>query len=393
MKDILIITNYFPPEIGAASNRIQHLAKGLNNKGHNVHVITPMPNYPTGKIFKNYKGKVISKSIENNLNITRLWLFASNSKNSILRFFAMFSYSLSLAIYFLTHQIPNTVIIQSPPILVAFTSLLTLKSKKRTLILNVSDLWPIAGKELGVLKNGLLLKVFEKIEKFNYKNADIILGQSQEIITHINAIAPNKKTIVYRNYPDFKISDINYSKNQSEKITIVYAGLLGVAQGILKLLTSLDYSKIEIHIYGSGFETEAIKQYINKNPSLPITYHGQLDRKLLHETIKNYDITIIPLLKRIYGSVPSKIFEYARLGLPIVYFGGGEGEHIIKKHKLGWVAKAGDYSNLNTIINSIDKTTLTEDRKKEIQKKSINHFSFSKQLDKLISSILTFKKV
>ena len=80
-KDILIITSYFPPEIGAASNRIYHLAEGLEKRGFKVQVITPLPNYPTGKIFDAYKGKFKDSTFKDNITIHRLWIFASNSKN------------------------------------------------------------------------------------------------------------------------------------------------------------------------------------------------------------------------------------------------------------------------------------------------------------------------
>ena len=56
-KDILIITNYFPPEKGAAANRIFDMAKAYKNNGYEVLVVCPLPNYPKGKIFKAYKKK------------------------------------------------------------------------------------------------------------------------------------------------------------------------------------------------------------------------------------------------------------------------------------------------------------------------------------------------
>ncbi len=96
MKDILIITSYFPPEIGAASNRIFHLAEGLQKLNFNVSVTTPLPNYPTGKIFDAYQGKFSQTSIENNITIHRLWIYATVSKNKFLRLIAMLSYSFSL---------------------------------------------------------------------------------------------------------------------------------------------------------------------------------------------------------------------------------------------------------------------------------------------------------
>lgn len=387
MKEVLIITSYFPPETGAASNRMCHLAEGLQKEHVKVSVITPLPNYPTGKIFPKYKGKFKITTIENHITIHRLWLYASNSKNKFLRLLAMFSYSFSLAWFFLWNKIPKMVIVQSPPLLVAFTSMLFLKSKHRNLILNVSDLWPMAGLELGAFKRNLSYRLLEKIERFNYKKATIILGQSEEIIAHIKAMYPHKEIHLYRNYPNFKPPKIENNTESSEKITMVYAGLLGMAQGIYKLCEALDYSKLEFHIYGAGAEQSKIESFIAKHPNLPIFYHGEVSRNELHKELLKYDMTIIPLLNRIYGSVPSKIFEYARLGLPILYFGGGEGEDMVRKFELGWTAKAGDYAALNNQISKIKKEDLNAALKEKIRKTALKAFDFNTQLKKLTNTL------
>ncbi|WP_460220447.1 glycosyltransferase family 4 protein [Psychroserpens sp. MEBiC05023] len=381
-KEVLIITSYFPPEIGAASNRMFQLAKGLQNTGFNVTVLTPLPNYPTGKIFKDYRGKFKHVSSEHNITINRLWIYASNSKNKALRLIAMLSYSFSLIWFFMWNKIPKTVIVQSPPLLVAFTCMLFLNHKSRNLTLNISDLWPIAGLELGAFKKNFSYGLLEKIERYNYKKARLVLGQSEEILAHISSIYPNKQTFLYRNYPDFNPPNISTYTSQ-KPLKIVYAGLLGIAQGIYKLCNELDFYNVELHIYGSGAEQEKIERYILEHPEKSIFFHGRVTREKLHQELMLYDITIIPLLNRIYGSVPSKIFEYARLGLPMVYFGGGEGEHIITKHELGWIANAGDYNDLNRVVSQIKSKHISEDQRRKIQDIAISSFSFKEQLNRL----------
>ncbi|WP_299223615.1 glycosyltransferase family 4 protein [uncultured Psychroserpens sp.] len=380
MKEILVITSYYPPETGAASNRIFHLAEGLHNHDYKISVITPLPNYPTGKIFKGYKGKFKHTSTENGILVNRLWVYASNSKNKILRLLAMLSYSFSLIWFFFWNTIPKTVIIQSPPLLVAFTCTLFLKSSKRKLILNVSDLWPIAGLELGAFKKNFSYKVLEKIERYNYNKADLILGQSEEILTHILSLFPYKNTFLYRNFPDIKPINIEHDTFENKKLNIVYAGLLGVAQGIFKLSQELNYELLDFHIYGSGVEQSKIEALISDSPELSITYHGHVSREELHQSLLQYDLVIIPLLNRIYGSVPSKIFEYGKLGLPMLYFGGGEGETIITSYGLGWVAEAGNYSHLNEVISKIDKSMLSDTMRDKIRETSANVFDFNSQL-------------
>ena len=387
MKDILIITNYFPPETGAASNRIFHLAEGLEKHDFKVSVLTPLPNYPTGSIFEVYKGRFKDTSTKNNMTIHRLWIYASNSKNKLLRLIAMLSYSFSLCWFFLWNNIPKTVIIQSPPLLVAFTSVLFLHSKKRKLILNVSDLWPIAGFELGAFKKNFSYKILEKIESFNYKHANLILGQSHEILDHVKSIYPEKDTFLYRNYPDFITPEVSERAVSKGKLKMVYAGLLGVAQGVYKLCEELNYTHIQFHIYGGGTERDKIQTLISNNSELDIIYHGEVSRDTLHKVLVRYDLTIIPLLNRIYGSVPSKIFEYARLGLPMLYFGGGEGENIIEKYNLGWIAEAGNYDDLNAVISRVRSSDLELKNRERIIKIAIEYFDLGKQLSLLIERV------
>jgi glycosyltransferase involved in cell wall biosynthesis len=111
-----------------------------------------------------------------------------------------------------------------------------------------------------------------------------------------------------------------------------------------------------------------------------------LNRKELHEKLKWFDIAIVPLKTRIYGSVPSKIFEYSSLGFPILYFGGGEGENIVSDNNLGWIAEVGDYQDLNKILDEISKLTKSEleEMKKRIFINSQNNFNLNYQVKNLI---------
>ena len=82
---LLILTQYFPPEIGAPQNRLYELALRLQKNGIDVSVLTAMPNYPQMKIHQNYKGKCYCKETLNELKIHRAWIYVSQSKSIISR--------------------------------------------------------------------------------------------------------------------------------------------------------------------------------------------------------------------------------------------------------------------------------------------------------------------
>ena len=382
-KEILLITNYFPPEKGAAANRMQSIAEGLGKSGYTVKVVCPLPNYPNGKIFENYRGRFAVTENVSYGKITRLWVWASNSTNKSVRLLSMVSFSFSLVLYFIFNKIPKNIFIQYSPVFVGFTAVFLGRLFSKKIILNVSDLWPLAGLEMGILKRGWYYSLLLKMERFCYRNADLIVGQSEEILQHISNFEKEKPTFLYRNIPDFSIPLISEGSS-SEEIKIVYAGLLGMAQGLLQICLQLSFPKnVSFHIYGAGPEAEKIKALQKQN----IFFYGELDRKELHTELQNYDIAFVPLLKRIYGSVPSKIFEYTRLGLPVLYFAGGEGGEIVANESLGWVISVNNFEVLQRYIDTLSENELKRFPKKTIQKNSVLAFDFNRQFEAFTASI------
>ena len=386
-KDILIISNYYPPESGAAPNRIYTLASSLTKYDYNVTVVCPFPNYPFGEIFNTYKGRFQTKNTAQNITVYRLWLLASNSKNKFIRLFSMLSFAVHLFFFLLLKKSPKKVIIQCSPLFVGFFGVLICKLKRKKIILNVSDLWPLAGLEMGMLSKGFYYSVLERIEVFNYNNSNLLLGQSQEILEHFKTKTPLKPTFLYRNFPDFKISPVNESLNH-KPLKIVYAGLLGIAQGILNICKELHLPEnVEFHIYGNGPETDQIIKLIDTKPN--IFYHGSVSREVLHQELKSYHVTLIPLINRIYGSVPSKIFEYTRLGLPIIYFSNGEGAELVKAHSLGYTIDSVDYENLNNVIADLSTSKIQLPQKSKLLKTSEKEFNLDLQFDAFAQKIKT----
>lgn len=389
MEEILIISNYYPPEKGAAANRMEQLALQLQQNNYAVSVVCPLANYPKGKLFPEYRGKFFISETLQHISVKRLWIYPSNSATIFKRIISVLSFTFGLFFYLLFKKTPKKVIVQSPPLLISFISIVVLSLKRKKIILNVSDLWPLAAIELNALKaNSFSHKISLFFEQFIYKKASLILGQSNEILSHVHRLFPEKECYLYRNFPNHTLDNRLLSANENQPIKLFYAGLLGVAQGISEICEqiAIEDLNIEFHVFGEGAEKTQIENYLQSNPSKKIFFHGMLERNDLISKLKSFDIALVPLKKRIYGSVPSKIFEYSSLSIPILYFGGGEGETIVKENNLGWVIPIEDYNSLNETlieISKLEKEQLLKMKTKVLEQAQSN-FNLVLQMEKLI---------
>ena len=363
----------------------------MQQNNYVVSVVCPLGNYPKGELFPEYKGKFYCVETLQQIVVNRLWIYPSNSATIFKRILSVLSFTFCLFFYLLIKKTPKKIIVQSPPLLISFISVAVLSLQRKKIILNVSDLWPLAAIELNALKtNSFSYKISLFFEHFIYKKATLLLGQSNEIISHIHQLFPKKECHLYRNFPNHQVSNCIIKTDENQPIQLFYAGLLGVAQGILEVCEKINLNDLnmEFHIFGEGAEKTQIENYLQSNPSKKIFFHGMLERNELISRLTSFDIALVPLKKRIYGSVPSKIFEYSSLGIPILYFGGGEGESIVKENHLGWVTPVGNYNSLNETLLDISKMQKEQlfEMKKGILEQAQNNFNLAIQTEKLIKN-------
>lgn len=384
---VLIVSFYYEPELGAAPSRITNLAKGLKAMGVDVDILTCLPNYPKGRVFDGYRRRFSMKETIDGIKVYRYWTYATVSKNPFKRVLAMTSYAMTMWSFAFKRKLIKSydrIIVQSPPIMVSASAMLLFKKLYgKKVVLNVSDLWPGSALELGFVREGSLsFKVLSRLERFIYKNAHSVMGQSQEIVEHVEKMFPGKSTFLYRNLQPVENVCLQ-PRERSSRLKIVYAGLFGVAQGVLPLLKSIDFVAlgVEMHLYGGGNQADEILEYI-KDGDKNIWYHGYVSKQEMNEELKKYDLSIIPLAASIHGAVPSKIFDLLPTGVPILFSGDGEGARIVKEWGFGLVSPYGDYKALEKNIKAFKEMPASEYTtfSGNCIKASCDAFSFSKQL-------------
>ena len=166
----------------------------------------------------------------------------------------------------------------------------------RKILVNISDLWPLSAVELGAMcEGGKIYNIFAWIERYIYRNADGIFGQSEEIIRHVNQFPSTKNKFVYRNLQQYAVAA--QLKRKHTPFRIVYAGLLGVAQDIYSIIENIPFKSIgaEFHLYGGGNQAEKIKEYINKHPDCFVYYHGYVKKEQIAKELSKYDAQLFHL--------------------------------------------------------------------------------------------------
>lgn len=389
---VLIVTERYWPEVGAAPSRLANMAEGMTKHGLEVDVLTSLPNYPKGEIFDGYKNCMSKTEVRNGVKLFRYWLYATVSRNPLARILNMFSFAVMIWLFmFRFNKIKSydRVIIQTPTLVVAASAMLLFKKLfRKTCILNVSDIWPLTAVDMGAIKeNSRSYKFLSMLERFLYRNSDGILGQSQEILDHIKGFKNKGQLFLYRNLQHYELSESYKAKNTALKV--VFSGMLGVAQDVAGIVKNIPFKDlgVEFHIFGGGKQLEEIQNWISENPDGNVYAHGFIPKEEISKRLQEMDVSIVPLATRIRGAVPSKIYDTLPQGLPILFCGGGEGADFIGGNNLGLVSDPGDYDALQENIKTFSEMTSEEFEKIrtkcfEISKTQLN---FEKQMKETIS--------
>jgi hypothetical protein len=379
----LVCTSFYTPEKGAAPHRVTTMAETLPG---NVTVITPLPNYPTGRIFKNQLKWIFKKEKVNSVFVIRYWCLPSNSNSSLFRMLSMIATSafafLTMCRHLLLNRDYNLVIVQTPPLTSAFAYVSAARLFQLKVALNVSDLWPSTAVDLGAMKKGSLAwKLFKHFENYIYQHSIAFIGQSQETVDYLNG-KREIPSLLFRNLSPIE-NDLFIPK--TGKIRIIYAGLLGIAQDVLAICKNVDFEALntELHIYGDGNQKNEILKLDKKN----VVYHEPVSKKEIQRLMANYDFSLIPLRTYIFGAFPSKITAAVASAIPVLFLGEGEGAKIVSQLNIGKSLNFDEFESLSRFLISYAENREEEARNfyDSIMEAQLKSFDLAKNNQNLIN--------
>lgn len=367
---ILVVCQYYYPE----PFRITDICEELVKRGHEVTVLTGIPNYPEGEIYQGYGYSKKKEEIKNGVNIKRCFTIP-RKKGIIYRFLNYYSFAISSTINVLLNKIKTkenkefdiVLVNQLSPVMMAYAGIFYKKRYNKKLILYCLDLWPESLVTGGIKRDSLIFKVFHKVSQKIYKNCDQILVTSKMFIEYLSKeFQITKDKIDYLpQYAENLFKPEDCKKKNNDTIDLMFAGNIGKAQSVETIIKAAnecrDIENLRWHIVGDGSELENIKNLVKRLELSSVIFYG---RKQLEEMPSFYsmaDAMLITMEKDpiISMTLPGKIQTYMAAGKPIIGAIDGESSLIIKESCCGYCGESENYKelskNVRKFIDDISK--------------------------------------
>jgi glycosyltransferase involved in cell wall biosynthesis len=360
---VLIVSQYFWPE----NFPINDLARGLRQKGHEITVLTGMPNYPEGRFYPGYKAFPIRKEDYEGIEIVRVPMVPKGSGNAIRMVLYYWSLAISacfLVPVFFRKRVDLVFVYQPSPITIGLPALVLKAMEQTPVWIWVQDLWPETLAGTGMVRSALLLKLTDRLVRFIYSRCDRVLVQSQAFVPRIakkgvprNRIRffPNSAQELYK--PAIVEPDAPERNLMPQGFRALFAGNIGRAQDIPTILLAAEKLKQErdIHwvILGDGPMRSWAEERIRAR-GLEKTVHllGRYPEQAMPRFFSLADALLVTLKKDpVFAiTIPSKIQSYLACGRPIVAALDGEGARVIDESGGGVTVPAGDSDALAEVV-------------------------------------------
>lgn len=376
-KKILFVCQYFYPETFRGNDIAFHLAE----EGHDVHVVTGIPNYPKGKFFPGYGLFKKRHEVINGVRVTRLPLVPRGEDNKImlmLNFFSFFIFGwFWMLFHALWHKYDLVFCQQLSPVMMSSPAVLYKKMRHVPLYTWVLDLWPESLTAAGGINNKYILGFFNLFVKSEYKNSDKILTSSKSFDQSILKYGDYKDKVIY--YPQWSdgasnASGLNFALpeklqelSSNGDFIVMFAGAVGEAHGMecnmQAAFKTKEYKNIKWVIVGDGRRLDWVRSFVKENgiEETVITL-GRFPSETMPLFFEKADVMLVSLtdspLFNMYS--PAKIASYMAAERPIIAALNGEGGDVIRAAECGWNVKAGDSDSLAKLVIALSQTDRQE---------------------------------
>jgi len=385
---ILVICQYFYPE----QFRVNDICFELVKEGHEVTVLTGLPNYPNGIVDEKYKWMKNRNEEINGVKVIRSWLIGrgKGTKRLALNYIS-FAVSAMIKSFFIKKDFDLILVYQLSPVTMALPGILLKKLTKKPLILYCHDLWPESIASAGISSESSIYNILLKVSKWIYKSADYIFTSSKLFEEYFNNTLDVHENIIHLPvYAEEIFEEIHTIEKNDENINLVFAGNVGEMQSVETIIYAANELKkdrsIKIHIIGDGSSRKKCEELANELELNNIIFHGQHPITEMPRFYKLADAFLVTLKahKVISYTLPNKVQSYMATGKPIIGAIDGETQIVIREAQCGLCCPAEEYQELAKNIKQFSQekekhTTYGENARKYYD----NNFSKKKYIEHL----------
>ena len=355
---ILVVSQYFWPE----NFRINDWVDGMVELGHEVTVLTSLPNYPEGILNVDYKNNPEKYTKYKDVEIIRVpqILRGNSSIQLFLNYISFAFFGSTFGVWKLRKKsFDASFVFAVSPILVVIPAIVLKITKKVPILLWVLDLWPDVLKSIGIVKSKYILFMLSKCVAFLYNRCDCIVAQSSMFLEDIKKLVPKHKNIdhipswseqVCLNSNDVEIENIIL--NRKGKFNVFYTGNIGEAQDFETVIETAKQLKtdkdIKWFIIGNGRKAHWLKNQIKIN-NLEDSFYmlGAYPIEKMAVFFKHADVGLLCLKDgTLSKTIPGKLQTYFAYSLPVIGACNGEVNKIVNESNSGLIGNAGDSSQL-----------------------------------------------
>ncbi len=369
---LLVVSQYFWPE----NFRINDLVGELVRRGHQVTVLTGLPNYPDGKVFQDFHDDPDLFLNYEGAEIIRVPMTArgQGSLRLMLNYLSFAVSASMLGIWKLRErQFDAIFAYQVSPVTVGLPAVIMRAVKSAPLAFWVLDLWPETLEAVGVVRHPSLLQAVGKLVSFIYKRCDLVLVQSKRFIPQVQKYAGNSIRVEYFPSwaePFFGSKDVDYADEVPPKtgsFNVLFAGNIGDAQDFPAILAAAESLKSHSHIrwliVGDGRLARWVADEIKRrNLHDCVLMLGRYPVERMPAFFKHANALLVSLKDEPIFSmtIPGKLQSYLAAGIPVVAMLNGEGAEVVKNSQSGLTCAAGDHAGLAAAVLKLSEMTNEE---------------------------------
>lgn len=345
---VLFVCQYYWPE--EQNYFVHELATNILKRGHEVSVLTAFPHYGSAGVYREYRGSLSMKQTHDGVEIFRTFVYASGSKRIFTRIINFGSFCLSSFPRGLQLPRYDVLYVWLPPLPLGITGCVLAKLKRSKLVLHVQDIYPRAAIEHDIIRNRVLIRFLEEVEKLIYKCADFLIviseGFQKDLVT--KGIHPSKIGIV-ENWaaPEFfqegcKENEFRTKVNPSGKFLVIYSGGINRNANLVPLVEAADLLRKEPFVFvviGEGEFKAKLEQMVSERRLRNVQFLPLQPLSRYPKVLGAADINVVSLDRRsTFSSVPSKVYKQMAAGRPILAITPEENElhRLINSAKCGF---------------------------------------------------------